>query len=117
MDAKELRIGNYAYPFDDIGLVNHQTIIRDCIKVTYRDFENTLSLEPIPLTEQWILDFGFKCENATFSFKNIRYNILRVERYTGFLFCDENNVLTNIKHVHQLQNLYFALTNKELIKI
>ena len=34
--------------------------------------------------------------------------------YWGFDYNNELDNQNNIKHVHQLQNLYFALTNEEL---
>ena len=109
MEAKELRIGNYVYPFDDVCLVNNKTIFRDFIKVVYRDFENTLHLHPIPLTEEWLVEFEFeKALNGWWSDNEIwSYN-------DGKFYLGANTYLSNVKYVHQLQNLYFALTNEEL---
>jgi len=106
MDANELRIGNYIKPIGDFPVW----------KVTSRDFEyienNTKDYEPIPLTEKWLINFGFvKQMGCMFTNKiTIRNGIkgkyqLRVSDGLDFVF---------IKHVHQLQNLYFALTGEEL---
>tara|TARA_R100001244_G_scaffold132297_3_gene107953 strand:- start:3013 stop:3456 length:444 start_codon:yes stop_codon:yes gene_type:complete len=77
-------------------------------------------VQPIPLTEEWLLKFGFDevkrdsyytGKNAPFSvfFKtDILYNSIQ-RRWYFF-----TTPLNEIKHVHQLQNLYFALTNEEL---
>ena len=114
MNAKELRVGNIVYPFDDIGLVNDKTIFRDFIKVTYKDFENTLSLQPIPLTEEWLVKFGFLLD--LHHHRRLTYSLNRITTYMqdGVFWCDILYDCLEIKHVHQLQNLYFSLTNKEL---
>ena len=73
---------------------------------TYQPFK------PIPLTEEWLLKFGLlKTKNSVlmggyeliYDDKNNMYNVFV---YHG-IFC-------TIKYVHQLQNLYFALTGEEL---
>lgn len=75
-------------------------------------------IKPIPLTEEWLLKFGFfttktgKLIDATLP--NFRFSLHKSGNYDGFLFCEKDNVITNIDYVHQIQNLYFALTNEEL---
>lgn len=94
---------------------------------TFSRFED---VKPIPITEEWLLKFGFE-----FSFGiNNRY----LKDYGAFYFTimimnDDKSYqvsLSNhekkegepipvvglgiIKHIHELQNLYFALTKKEL---
>ena len=119
MEAKELRIGNYVYPFDDINLVDIKTIFKDSVCVSRKDFKDTYYLEPIPLTKEWLLKFGFKYLSSDKEF-------LRLD-YGGIVFNSDDSDLFNIvtlnvcskliiiKHVHQLQNLYFALTQQELL--
>ena len=66
------------------------------------------------LTKEWLLDFGFK-ERPTdsdyihYSKEGIR---LLIEKSTGYFMC--RNADINIENVHQLQNLFFALSGKEL---
>lgn len=77
-------------------------------------------IEPIELTEEWLKKCGFK-KNGNYywiSLANLKAE-LHVEIFGEYLvfiiksdFCDL--ILDPIKPVHQLQNLYFALTNKEL---
>lgn len=74
-------------------------------------------LIPIPLTEEWLLKLGFEYRKEIlfdgWYSKLINYNSIRI-------FKDENGFfkyyssITYIQHVHQLQNLYFALTGEEL---
>ena len=68
---------------------------------------------PIILTEEWFLKFGFvkilnQYKKAT---KTKPFIILFLENQFQY---DDLRYRTNLKHVYQLQNLYFALTNKEL---
>jgi hypothetical protein len=100
MKANELRLGNYVY--DNLGGV---------LKIKGISLDSTLShIKPIPLTEEWFLKFGFhkkykSYEKGDFSFINGGYNKLAYK-----LSIIENTP----KYVHQLQNLYFALTGEEL---
>ncbi len=113
MKASELRIGNLiTYQGNLItvsGVVNNTIYYEngknfDSNSVSYTPFE------PIPLTEDWLLKFGFvNGEKEHFSFtKNMDLRILGSEAdYNGIWF-------GRLESVHQLQNLYFALTGEEL---
>jgi hypothetical protein len=114
MEAKELRIGNYVQPFID----GCETTL-----VIPNDFKNTTYLRPIPLTEDWLLRFGFEEKDSR---KNRFINRADFElEFQGdkVAYCvwggEDAPHLTQFfghcKYVHQLQNLYFALTNEELI--
>ena len=73
-------------------------------------------LIPIPLTEEWLIKFGFK--KTWFGYENISTGIeiepLKNGDYTICINANEYHVGESFKYVHQLQNIYFALTNKEL---
>ena len=107
----ELRIGNLVYP--DMSYPESITV---CVK----DFEDTSHLNPIPLTEEWLLRAGFeKLTSIEKGFKSNSYTYVR-----GFSFIVHlNNGLLSInfwqgnekKFVHQLQNLFFSLTGEELV--
>ena len=77
-------------------------------------------LEPIPLTEEWLVKFGFENDKKglILEFKNYSYSYLWFNNNSGQLrlVSEGGKFLThdNLKYVHQLQNLYFALTGKEL---
>jgi hypothetical protein len=78
-----------------------------------------IECEPILLTEEWLLKFGFN----TTQWDNFNSHRLMIGNndYTIVIYSDGNceigDVVTcKIKYVHQLQNLYFALTGEELIK-
>lgn len=80
-------------------------------------------IEPIPLTEEWLLKFGF--ENHKHCFKEYwQLNDFQLEIHGNkFVFRVDGGesapYLTQFfahhtKYVHQLQNLVFALTGEEL---
>jgi hypothetical protein len=120
MEAKELRIGNYCKE------ITHST--NGVVKVSKRHFEDIedgeIDLFPIPLTEDWLVKFCFIKGEDSYSFRGFFLEnrntdpflpqLKREKLKDSFGVWRNNNFLTNIKHVNQLQNLYFALTNQEL---
>ena len=70
------------------------------------------SIFPIPLTEEWLIKFGVKLmPESEYTMNTYDIAGFKLWRTNGkFLFNDK----IEIKYVHQLQNIYFALTNKEL---
>lgn len=78
-------------------------------------------ITPIPLTEEWLLKFGFnninskeygiKCGSCWMSLSNPK-NMGEWQDYYCWIF--DRFKFIELKYVHQLQNLYFALTGEEL---
>tara|TARA_R110002111_G_scaffold117530_1_gene179658 strand:- start:1308 stop:1625 length:318 start_codon:yes stop_codon:yes gene_type:complete len=102
MIANELRIGNYLE--DDIG--NLIKIDRDSLPFIVTKWIKCH--HPIPLTEEWLVKFGFSLQS-----KEMYFNYgMSIWKCNEMFICNKNGMI--IKHVHQLQNLYFALTNEEL---
>lgn len=114
MDAKDLRIGNYIYldkplPKESKLITVSAYHIKDILQCELASVKHMYL--PIPLTEEWLLKFGFiKREDYYFlrGFKirfwegvNIEYKGISIYEVVGF-------------SVNDLQNLYFALTLKEL---
>ena len=112
MKANELRIGNWIQtniskePVKVLGVKKGEILDSGV-------WDYTTRYEPIPLTEEWLLKFGFEKIRGVYWFVRGAYF-----EYEGFdtwtLYQDEQDYLTDLKHVHQLQNLYFALTGDEL---
>ncbi len=101
MKASELRIGNLVNYCNKISVLNAELFLQL--------LKYTTPFEPIPLTEEWLLKFGFEhLGSSRFDFKRFTYYL-----YDGS-FYNQSSRLSTIKYVHQLQNLYFALTNEEL---
>jgi hypothetical protein len=111
----DLRIGNYVYntegKIDTVGIEAMKYI------VAYGGTK-ICQVKPIELTEEWFLKFGFDSLDTSFGklfeFRTGRYAWL-IDNF-GSLHLDytEYENLANVKYVHELQNLYFALTGQEL---
>jgi len=118
MKASELRIGNWIYipqtkTNERIGSIEENGRFTTIgYKSSYSSIE---CLEPIPLTEECLLKFGFeKNDNNQFILMEGSVDILFNKDLNGWT-CDGINFSINMtEHVHQLQNLYFALTGEEL---
>ena len=119
MKATELRIGNYIL----ISVLSGDKFVNELFAVnatTIRDAEhygNEWNAEPIPLTEEWLLKFGFEFYegkrtifNDSYERNNVRLNYREDKK----IFYWEDRHYMELKYVHQLQNLYFALTGNEL---
>lgn len=128
IQPKELRLGNLVKTaYDDSGLPGVCKILelqRSKVSVIFDDKypeeSNYLSLLPIPLTEEWLLRFGFsqlvsgKALTDEFE-KDSLILAMPTNEGAGFQVCIEKKYINlNIVWVHQLQNLYFALTGEEL---
>lgn len=117
MEAKELRIGNYVeYAGETVKIsgVTEENPFIDMITVDYLEYDEIF---PIPLTEEWLVKLGFSeiggCNEKDFT--NGDYNIfINSIGEVNFLFFREGDWYQKISYVHQLQNLYFALTGEEL---
>jgi hypothetical protein len=124
MTPQELRIGNYVlhdqigekYPMNDQVCINNFSVLKE--------FANgERHYLPILLTEEWLLKFGFIHDKDQKDFDGQCY----FDHGIQVVFRDENYlhkivvhyfglpIEATIKHVHQLQNLYYALTQTELI--
>jgi hypothetical protein len=110
INANELRIGNFV-DFGEVTSLSAKNI--NVIKKNWLftcDYED---VNPIPLTEDWLIKFEFqKSENHSWFDKDFisisKSNSLSIYSREWF------NMDKKIEYVHQLQNLYFALTQKEL---
>jgi hypothetical protein len=110
MESRELRIGNY---YDNNGQV---------MQVTPNTIEEVWIAErnwckPIPLTEECLMKFGFEKSDEWYFLD--RYCASFDTDYPLWFgqqgCCQYDAIKVGIKYVHQLQNLYFALTQKELV--
>lgn len=137
MKASELRIGNYINYNKELNELGKITSIESFVSGQYKIGINNRvnkkhycdTVEPIPLTEEWLLKFGFEKVNRQFYKKEIGENVFVLVNYnksprgsfgavTFETDLKENSYVGHIKnkckHIHSLQNLYFALTGEEL---
>jgi hypothetical protein len=105
MKANELRLGNLVIDGHDVEVVNYR-MIEMLVK-------NQAEFDPIPLTEEWVEKFGFHFKGDDEYRLDGEYHLEKESRGAyDFYFVD--GWLGTIKYVHQLQNLFYALTRKEL---
>jgi len=86
------------------------------------------NFKPIQLTEKWLLRFGFECiednqlksldllinNETVLLFSNIEDNYSEVAMFYREFGETGQSVICRVTTVHQLQNLYLALTGEEL---
>ena len=120
LNAKDLRIGNYLmYNFKNKG--------PQMVELCFNDFKYGLEFDiedykPIPLTEEllirlgWVFNTDAKCyekfpggDSRLFLYKKEVNN-----SFDMFNYVLKAIICKDIKYLHQLQNLIYSLTNKEL---
>jgi hypothetical protein len=123
MKSTEFRIGNLVDCFmvvEIVAIEEKKLKVRREIEKGYYNIElcpiDSLDLNPIPLTEEWLLKMGFEKKNETYKLKNFGkfiFHEIGISFYPAGIL---NSLLRKdlIIYVHQLQNLYFALTGEEL---
>jgi hypothetical protein len=114
MKASDLRIGNILRGLNGSSC-RVLKLEKDNIIVDYGNLiTNKPKPEPIPLTEEWLIKLGFvldEYEWYNFGEISIKLNEIRCVQKNAL---DCFNQLPFPNHVHQLQNLYFALKGEEL---
>lgn len=134
MKTTELRKGNYLYFINEgpecvvlDGISSYDDIIEshnEHERVAERGIED---FKPIPLDKEWLLKFNFSYDSHAFKiiFNGLRFVLFQINASNNYndnknefsvtVYQHGNGIeIARIKHVHQLQNLYFALTQQEL---
>jgi hypothetical protein len=136
IQANELKIGNLVYYNGNLQEIGSVTEIKknlitgdECVVLDYRSdiLHQTQYLQPIPITEEWLLKCGFdKRESSVCDAfyiginpitKDWLFDIVWLKNMMDYSYEDfafYRNGHHKIHSVHQLQNLYFALTGEEL---
>jgi DNA polymerase III psi subunit len=113
MKANELRIGNKFYlPNGKIGTITYHEIRLLTIS------QDKPNYKPIPLTEEILLKCCVRKDTKEFLFKVLDgYNWIEEKNgeYLWFINRFDFHLKAPLKYLHQLQNLYFALTGEELV--
>ncbi len=125
IEANELRIGNWLSHTNNNGTFNLQTqeVLIDGFSCLYDQGLWTIPYvesKGIPLTKEILLNCGFiqlyrsdSCvrleliDQPEYEFKSNSF-------HSEFRLFFEGHCMAGINYLHQLQNLYFALTGKEL---
>jgi len=118
MKANELRTGNLVMGEVITHEVDH--------KILWEISEYPGLYKPIPLTEEWLLKLGFiydehkKRLGISFNPQAQWFTLFLMKHDFGFwIIISTNNRTKEInigtkKYIHEVQNLYFALTGEEL---
>ena len=124
LKAQDLRIGNYVLyeaTYHKITSLTENVCGSVWLKAKEIDpyLHSYKEIQPIPLTSEWLIKFGF--EEGVIKL-NDSWHYLKLDLKTD---CIDNcvfgekrssmSILYKIYYVHQLQNLYYALTGKELV--
>ena len=119
MKANELRVNVWVYDTQD----------KKTIQITdlnaWRIAEDYNYFEPIPLTEEWLVRFGFEKSDKYGYFLSPHKESFSDSCFTRLcFFLEEMDFIVNsndydgwnvhCEYVHQLQNIYVALTGEEL---
>jgi hypothetical protein len=129
MEAKDLMIGNWLHHNGSWSY--RQTNTKEfkefdfqwCESDWYALGECTLfldNIEPIPLTEEWLLKFIENFDNTSVVINSFRgkYYIFTIDGALYYYFTDTGTIERHsskiYKYIHQIQNLYFVLTGTEL---
>jgi hypothetical protein len=115
MKANELRIGNW---YNEFGISKKATagFIQKFAHIESIN-KTAIDVSPIPLTPEILEKAGFVKGLSSAIHRRQDY---QMERFGIICICNsENQFFVNgrlvvLKYVHQLQNLYFALTGEEL---
>lgn len=132
MKASELRIGNYV---EGVGMEYPIRRVNDSIQYNYKTERYELDdidiqhFNPIPLTDEWFEKFGFYRDGEYWSrgINDYKYCFKYRDWADNWAFYQEFTdspddrddgvkypISFDIKYVHQLQNLWFALLFEEL---
>jgi len=125
MKASELRIGNWVIYQDEFDKIRYE--LKFSIGHFMGIFEKNYGPpEPIKLTEEWLVKFGFvyfkkmalniPIHNYIINRKDPNNEMVLLIEMTGkFVLSGYDTAWTKpLLYVHELQNLYFALTGEEL---
>jgi len=123
MKTTELRIGNWIYKRSSTGVKN--AIQMNSFYGLCNVRTNSEKFEPIQLDEEWLRKFGFddseyKDGYIGIDVNNSNFVLSKPKKYEfmkNYLWeykADMWQKYVELQYVHQLQNLFFVLTGKEL---
>lgn len=116
MTTNELRIGNYLN-----GKQGHVVVSEIRLNNSVKIYDNTSSfyvgtcLKAIPTTTEWLLKLGFIYNDFEGLYQKSGYDVDILDgEHCHFYIPEFGKWYQDTEYLHQLQNLYFALTGKEL---
>ena len=103
-----LKVGNLVY--DNKSQSN--------IFITESNIGDTQNFEPIPITSEWLEEIGFQkqLQNKTsYPIRNTNKVEFKLDSSDNYDWENSVNNFPKVKYIHQLQNIYFTLTERELL--
>ena len=120
MKKEELMYGNKLLFLNEVVTFSHISQIREDGIFWIKTIESKIDsksfhFKPIPITEEWLLKFGFFKHNNAYVLEKPNENIMnfKFSVWSDFTY-NSSEFPVELKYVHQLQNLYFALTGTHL---
>lgn len=120
MEIKQLRIGNlilFNGEYREISSLHNDNTLRLRKGNNCEGCYSINNIKPIELTEEILMQCGFlKVRYEKFSHDNFKkLKAFPHPMINGFgIYLEGFCSLPNVKHLHQLQNIYFSLTGEEL---
>jgi len=83
------------------------------------NFPKLADCEPVPITPEWLVKLGFRESSTWFDMFILEVCIIEKHHISDvYAFRQRENgkdgFIKHLEYIHQLQNIYFALTDKEL---
>lgn len=122
MEMNDLRIGNIVLcsgnPEVVTGVLQYGVYFAFGYCPNVKDKDGKPLIEPILLTEEWLIKFGF--ENGFKQFEWLNWGMycekgLADDWIVSVGFGNVKHEVKALKHVHKLQNIYFEYSDEELI--
>jgi hypothetical protein len=132
MNPTELRIGNWVNLYEGrdskvTGMTNTGKVWAVVEPYDPACAWSTSEINPIPLTEDWLKMFGFEKQYGIMTELGFELKcrpddtdcVIMIDLEVSIAVIESHDLVQGMtfrfpKHVHQLQNLYFALTGEEL---
>ncbi|WP_061085214.1 hypothetical protein [Chryseobacterium indologenes] len=110
---QELRIGNYFQESSSKEIIQVESISKDTVAFSGY-FTKGWQAEPIELTEEWLFKLGYERDKNEYCVSGFdRFNVFQSVK-GPYIFCDDEKSIRYVEYVHELQNIFFALTGEEL---
>ena len=113
MKAEELRIGNWVRIKDEEVKTHAQVEGTGNLQHVAGQLWSIEELEPIPLTEEWLERFNVEWSDWRVTY-NKTIDAYEVERKYTSMYGEEWVFMSNVRYIHEFQNIYHALTGEEL---
>ena len=116
MKAEELRLGNW------IEIIDSEGVYTTVTKSTF-DCDVEVFYKPIPITVDWLLKLGFEYHafDKNYVVKSKQENNNSIKKIDGDWFYNNDYsdascyFVRELRYIHELQNLYYAINEEELI--